>query len=291
MSTHVHAALSLLRRTITWSNSQQAWVERAGAVSLLLAAIGIITVRNRLSVSQELLCWSLFGIATAILLRHGWFKLSGPLLFFELMRVAHRPRYFVIRSLFPIPLAFLVCWIFFWSIDTRAGMLSPNEMAGLSASVFYTFICVQFILVFLLTPAYTAGAVTEEKEHQTLEFLFATDLRNREIVLSKLAARLANLTLLVLTGLPVLSLVQFLGGVDPNLLLASFAATAVSMASLAGYGIFNSVLSRIARRYRCDLSWCCWLPHPFKRELSLARADSGVVHVSLDFELGKSHYA
>src|SRR5262249_11315723 len=40
---------------------------------------------------------------------------------------------------------------------------------------------------------------------------------------------------------PVLSLLQLLGGVDPQLLLAGFVATGVTMLSLAALSIFNSV--------------------------------------------------
>ena len=41
---------------------------------------------------------------------------------------------------------------------------------------------------------------------------------------------------LVLVGLPILSFLQFLGGIDPNLLLAGFAATIVTMVVIAGRG-------------------------------------------------------
>src|SRR5262245_39826726 len=98
----------------------------------------------------------------------------------------------------------------------------------------------QYHTILNLTPAYTAGAIAEEKDRKTLEFLLATDLRDREIVLSKLAARLANLGLIVLTGLPILSLTQFLGGVDPNLVLAGFGFTALTLASLASFSILAS---------------------------------------------------
>jgi len=241
------AGLATLRRTLAWSNSRQAWEERLSALFLLLAGIGIWWIRGRLALSFELLLWAALGLMTAILLRRGWFKFAGPLLFYELVRVARRPRYFIIRAVFPGPLALIICWIYFWSVENRGGSLSFNEMANFSASVFYAFVSVQFLLVVLLTPAYVAGAIAEEKSSRTLEFLLATDLRSREIVVSKLVARLANLTLLILTGLPILSIVQFLGGVDPNLLLASFAATGLTMASLAGYSILNSVLSKRSR--------------------------------------------
>src|SRR5262249_7488302 len=87
----------------------------------------------------------------------------------------------------------------------------------------------------------------DEKERKTLEFLLATDLGNREIVLGKLVARLANLTMLVLVGLPILSLIQFFGGIDPNFLLVSFAALGLTIASLASLGILSSVLLRRSR--------------------------------------------
>src|SRR5207237_8910103 len=121
----------------------------------------------------------------------------------------------------------------------------PNEMARFAEAFFYAFMSVQFTVVGVLTPAYTAGAIAEEKERRTLEFLLATDLRNREIILSKLLSRMANITLLVMAGLPILSFLQFLGGVDPNLVLAGFAATGLTMVSLAGLSLLNSVLTKL----------------------------------------------
>src|SRR5262249_39437353 len=93
----------------------------------------------------------------------------------------------------------------------------------------------------------TASAICEEKERRTLEYLLATDLHNREIVLSKFLSRLANMALLVITGLPILSLIQFLGGVDPEMVLAAFAATGALMVSLAAVSILASVHARKTR--------------------------------------------
>src|SRR5437763_1632325 len=92
-----------------------------------------------------------------------------------------------------------------------------------------------------------AEAVAEEKERRTLEFVLATDRRDREIVLGKLASRLIILAFLVLAGVPVLALLQFVGGIDPGLLLAGFAATAITMISLASVSILFSALVRRAR--------------------------------------------
>jgi ABC-type transport system involved in multi-copper enzyme maturation permease subunit len=98
-----------------------------------------------------------------------------------------------------------------------------------------------------LTPAYVAGAIADEKERKTLEFMLATDLSNHEIVLSKLLSRLANLTLFLLTGLPILSILQFLGGVDTELMLAGFAATGLTMLGIACVSILFSTLLKRSR--------------------------------------------
>ena len=51
----------------------------------------------------------------------------------------------------------------------------------------------------------------------------------------------------MVTGLPILSFLQFLGGVDPDLVLASFAVVGLSVVGLASVGILNSVVYRRPR--------------------------------------------
>src|SRR5579871_3158497 len=84
-------------------------------------------------------------------------------------------------------------------------------------------------------------------ERNTLYFLLATDLYTREIFLSKYLSRLANMTLLLLTGLPILSVLQFMGGVDADLMLAGFAGTGLTMLGLASVSILMSTLLKRPR--------------------------------------------
>src|SRR5262249_16155457 len=121
----------------------------------------------------------------------------------------------------------------------------------------------------LLTPLYTAGAITEEKERQTLPLLLATDLCAGEIVRAKALSRLAALVLIFLAGLPFLSILQFLGGIHPPMLLAGFGLTGISMVSLTALGIAVSVSAKrsrqaVTRTYGCAavyllLSGSSWL--------------------------------
>ena len=170
-------------------------------------------------------------------------------MFYELVRLARRGRYALLRCLYALFLLWVLYLVYSNYVERAApqqsgGQLQPREMAALGASFFAVFMVTQFLAVGLLTPAYVAGAVCEDKESKTLGFLLATDLQNREIVLSKLASRLGNLCLLVLTGLPILSLTEFLGGVDPDLVLVGFAATALTMLSVGSVSILCSVYAR-----------------------------------------------
>jgi ABC-type Na+ efflux pump permease subunit len=190
-------------------------------------------------------------LALAVLARRGWFKLFGPVLFYEGLRASRRARFFLLRWLYAVGLLLLLLWVHsLWSLEMRYSAAAEQpykQQAKLAQEFFYAFAAVQFAVVVLLTPAYVAGGIAEEKEKRTLEFLLATDLRGREIVFGKLLARLGNLALFVMTGLPVLSLMQFFGGIDPGLLLASFAVTALTACSLAALGILLSVQRRRAR--------------------------------------------
>jgi ABC-type transport system involved in multi-copper enzyme maturation permease subunit len=249
MSPLIHSCAAWLQRTLTWSTSRRAWQERL-AFALVLAGIlaGAIFVRH-LDLSYQVIFWGSVVVLLTVLLRQGWLKLFGPVLFFDLVRTARRERHFLIRGIYALGLLGLLCWVWFawWAGGQLRSASGTSGLTEFASNFFYTFMIAQFVIITLLAPAYTAGAIAEEKERRTLEFLLATDLRDREIVLSKLLARLLNLGMLLLAGLPVLGFLQFLGGVDPDLVLAGYAATLATLASLGGLSILLSVLLRRSR--------------------------------------------
>jgi ABC-type transport system involved in multi-copper enzyme maturation permease subunit len=259
------------------SFSLQSWAEALAAVALLAAAAvcwrfsGTWPTPYQVSVAAGLI------LAAAVAFRRGWLKLFGPVLFYDLVRTGRRRRHVVHRTLYALLLLYLLLFLFltilekaqlpggswtevlagrpinlrtltdlagaFWRELFVPQRLSARLLADFAALFFYIFACVQLLLVVLLTPAYTAGAVAAEKECGALQALLGTDLRNREIVLSLLVSRLANLILLLATALPILSLLEFLGGVEPNVMLASFVVTGLTLLSMGSLGIMQSVRS------------------------------------------------
>jgi ABC-type transport system involved in multi-copper enzyme maturation permease subunit len=223
-------------------------LELTAVLVLVGEAAALLWWRRQLAAPVSVLLWVQW-LALALFFRsQGLFAVTGPVLFYDLVRYARRRRYVMVRCLYAGILTVLLGWVylFFW-LGTDDGTIPANQMAVFAEGFFYMFMAVQFAAVVLLTPGYVAGAIAEEKDRKTLEFILTTDLSNREIVLGKVLARVANLVLLLLTGLPILAAMQFLGGVDPNLVLAGFAATLATMVSLAAVSTLNSVYSRKPR--------------------------------------------
>src|SRR5207253_43478 len=138
-------------------------------------------------------------VALAVLAQSGFVRLLGPVLAYEMLRTARRGRFILMRWLYAVGLLLLLLWVYsIWRFEIRFRSGTTEDykaLAQLALEYFRAFSITQFCVVALLTPAYVAGAIAEEKERKTLEFLLATDLRNREIVFGKLVARIGYLLL------------------------------------------------------------------------------------------------
>jgi ABC-type transport system involved in multi-copper enzyme maturation permease subunit len=191
------------------------------------------------------------------------YRLFGPVLFYDLLGTARHGRHLLFRLLYAAVLCALLFLLYSEEVGKRGGSLwadwrvpqtQRQEVLRFNEAFFQRFMLVQFAAIVLLTPGVTAGAIAEEKERQTLEFLLATELCGHEIVLVKLLSRLAYMILLVLTGLPMLGLMQLLGCIDPNLVLAGFAASGLTLFSLACLSILNAGQPFPIRSIPCRMS-------------------------------------
>ncbi len=178
----------------------------------------------------------------------------GPVFTYEITRLGRRRLTFILRLLYVVGvLALLLLKYLGWLEEVgyfRRGAPDrvPSErLSNFATTFFYVFMGVQYGVIVLLTPAYVAGTVADEKERKTLEFLLATDLRNREIIFGKVAARVTNLLMYVLAGLPVIAFMQLFGGIDPDQLLAATAATVVAVIGLSALSVAFSVAMRRPR--------------------------------------------
>ena len=177
---------------------------------------------------------------------HALIALGGPVFGKELVELARRRRYFATRLLYGFALLFalFVTWQG-TSFARRMGGQAPTlaDIADLAGWLFLAVCYVQYLAVYVFVPLMLAGTICSEREEHTLELLFTTHLRDREIVLGKVGSRLAVVLLLFLSGLPVLAIIRLFGGIDGATLWRVEAATLLGMAVSGSLATYFSVVS------------------------------------------------
>src|SRR3989442_1141488 len=120
MSDDHNAPRGWLRRNLAWSNSSRSWEERIGLVLILSAGMLLLWFRAHVPIPMQVVGWGSVCVISALLFRRGWFKLFGPILFYDLVRVARQPRYFWLRTLYAVLLTMILGWVYWtWTLSHR----------------------------------------------------------------------------------------------------------------------------------------------------------------------------
>jgi ABC-type transport system involved in multi-copper enzyme maturation permease subunit len=135
---------------------------------------------------------------------------------------------------------------------------NPNASAEVGQAIFAMLSVIQLLLVSFIAPALTAGAISLEREKQTLDLLIATPLRPGAIVVGKLLSALAFVVLMILAGIPVSALVLMYGGVTVDDILRQ---QVVLFTSAIGLGVIGLFISALLKRTQAAivLSYCVLL--------------------------------
>ncbi|HWR60207.1 MAG TPA: ABC transporter permease, partial [Clostridia bacterium] len=99
---------------------------------------------------------------------------------------------------------------------------------------------VQFILIMFIVPALTAGAIAGEREKQTLDLVLCTRLKPISIITGKLFASTSQTLLLIISSLPLFSMVFLFGGISIKEVIQLFAFYIVTAVTIGCIGIFFS---------------------------------------------------
>jgi ABC-type transport system involved in multi-copper enzyme maturation permease subunit len=121
--------------------------------------------------------------------------------------------------------------------------------AGLSAAIghalFSGLLMLETLLVLVLAPAFTSGAISLEREKQTIDLLVTTPLSTLGMVVGKLLSALTYVFLLIIASIPLASLVFVFGGVGPEDLVRGY----VFLFALAfGMGALGLLISALVKR-------------------------------------------
>jgi ABC-type transport system involved in multi-copper enzyme maturation permease subunit len=130
---------------------------------------------------------------------------------------------------------------------TGSGTEIGKTLNRFAESFTLTFFLVQATAVLLLTPVFVAGAIFEERETRSGEILLTTELTRREVYVGKLGARMIQVLLVVMAGMPILFLTQLWGGVSIGVILVNYAATGIA---IFGAGVVTAAVSAYAETLR-----------------------------------------
>jgi ABC-2 type transport system permease protein len=149
------------------------------------------------------------------------------------------------------PLAMTVYIVLIAGLGYAMFSSMARSSSGFSGSVpnygqtlFKYLVVFQMVLITLVTPALTAGAISGERERQTIDLLFVTRIPPFSIIWGKLLASMSFIVLLLLLSVPIFSLVFLFGGIELDQVLYSFLVTLVAALTLGLMGVAFSTLLR-----------------------------------------------
>lgn len=144
-------------------------------------------------------------------------KLNNPVLSSEL-KVKMRSFKTILGIILYVGILIFIASLYY-SIATQNnyyGARAVNANQEIGTTLYILVALFQFALIMVIAPAQTSGAISGERERQTLDLLLCTKMSAFEIIIGKLISSLAFILLLIISSLPLFSLVFLFGGITPG---------------------------------------------------------------------------
>lgn len=198
-------------------------------------------VSNEPSVDEPGVLRTLWASVSAVLAKESRGRMRGR-------------RAFVIVTIYLALLALLVFAVYRFMYDRAVvqssfdgGFVSPEFVSGavsatIGQAIFTVILVVQTVLTLLLAPALTSGAISIEREKQTLELLITTPVSTLGMVAGKLISSLAYVLILIVASVPLMSIVFAFGGVAPEDVVRAYVLLFAVAIGVGSIGLFVSAL-------------------------------------------------
>jgi ABC-type transport system involved in multi-copper enzyme maturation permease subunit len=156
-------------------------------------------------------------------------------------------RAFVILTIYLVLLAvfaLMVERIIEAQFSSGFGGTTALASTALGQGIFAAVLMLMTLQVAFLAPSSTAGAISLEREKQTLELLVTTPISSFAIVIGKLLSALTYVFLLIAASIPLMAVVFVFGGVGPEDVIKGYVVLVVAAIGLGSFGILCSSIVR-----------------------------------------------
>ncbi len=157
----------------------------------------------------------------------------NPVLLKELRQRFRSGKTVWLLTLYLLVIGAFVLGFIYLSWRNNPGVFQPSR----GRELFIALCATQLVLLAFVTPGLTAGVISGERERQTLNVLLTTKLTTWQIIWSKLVSSSAFVVLLVVTTLPLYSIIFLYGGISSGQLLGVFGFYLVTMFLFGSIGI------------------------------------------------------
>ncbi|MCY0893397.1 MAG: ABC transporter permease subunit [Acidibacillus sp.] len=166
--------------------------------------------------------------------------LGNPLWRKELRQRMRSGRTVLAMSLYLFVIGTVAFVFMYVNVQGQTLLLQPTRTAELFMFLSY----LQLAMISFVTPGIAAGAISGERERQTLSVLLTTPLSPGSIIIAKFISSISFLLLLIIMTLPLYSIVFLFGGVVPSQVLAVFGEQCITLLTIASVSVFWSTLLR-----------------------------------------------
>jgi hypothetical protein len=230
--------MSLLLVVMVGALAREAWTIPALVVVALANIAALVLLTYTMAILTLIVCpLTVFVIVRDRAARRA-FRFN-PVMIKELRGRMRGVRAFVVLTVY---LALMGTFaLLLYLVYSTAGRDPSSAAAGEIGRVLFNGVfAVELALIVFIAPAFTAGAITGERERQTYDLLRTTLLSDASFVIGKLESALGYVLLLLLAGIPLQSLAFLFGGVSEAELILSFVILLITAIALGTLGIYFS---------------------------------------------------
>lgn len=176
-----------------------------------------------------------------------WYLLpANPILVRVVNGASRRVRHLWLRFGYLAALFIVVGFSLISSLQGQNASLA--ELAKGASQTFKLASMTQLALMCFLAPAFTAAAITQERDAQTYNILLSTPLSSAQIVFGSLMSRLYFVIMLLIAGLPIFLMTMVYGGVTSSQVFESFMLSASTAIVTGALAIFIAMIGVGTRR-------------------------------------------